>query len=264
MIETHSHLNFHAFQKDVDEVIKNAFEAGVTKIINVGADLISSRKAIELAEKYDNLYATVGIHPHHADKLNPKWEDDFLALAQNPKVIAIGECGLDYFRYKSNGIVDPTSQRELFIKEIKIAQRLKLPLIIHNRQAGEDILGILLEYKSSLLGRPGVFHCMSGNVDLLEKVLDLGFYVGFDGNITYKGIAPGEETDLKELVKRAPIERILTETDSPFLTPQPHRGSRNEPKYAILVAKAIAEIKDLSFEKVDEQTEKNAVDLFQV
>lgn len=268
MIETHCHLNFHAFEKDVDEVIRNAFEAGVTKIINVGADLVSSQKAIELAEKHDSpageLYATVGIHPHHADKLEKNWEDDFFEMAQNPRVVAIGECGLDYFRYKSNGVTEATLQRELFIKQINLAQRLKLPLIIHNRQAGEDILGILLENKSSLLNLPGVFHCMSGNIDFLEKVLDLGFYIGLDGNITYEGIAPGEETDIKDLVKRAPIERILTETDSPFLTPEPHRGSRNEPKYAILVAEAIARIKGLSLEEVAKQTTQNAVDLFQI
>ncbi|MCL5970437.1 MAG: TatD family hydrolase [Patescibacteria group bacterium] len=264
MIDTHCHLNFKAFESDVDEVVKSAFDAGVTKIINVGTKLESSQKAIKLAEKYENLYATVGIHPHHADKLEGNWEETFVELARHPKVVAIGEIGMDFYHYQSNGITDPKLQEKLFIKQIEIAYKLKLPLQIHNRQAGKEIIDILINHKSLLLNPPGVFHCFSGNIDFLKKVLDLDFYVGFDGNVTYKGIAKGETTDLKDLVKYAPIDRILIETDSPYLTPVPFRGQRNEPKYVIIIAEEIAKIKGISAEKVKEQTSENAEKIFHV
>ena len=274
MIDAHCHLNFKAFEEDFDKVIKRAFGSGVTKIINVGTKLDSSEKAIKLTEKYENLYATVGIHPHHADKLEPEWDKKLEELVlrsrislretKHPKVVAIGETGLDFYSYESNGITNPSLQKKLFIKQIEIAYKLKLPLQIHNRQAGKDILDILMDYRSFLLDIPGVFHCFSGNIDFLKKVLDLGFYIGFNGNITYKGIAKGETTDLKDLVKYAPIERIITETDSPYLTPVPHRGQRNEPKYAIIVAQAIGEIKSLTFEEIDRIKTENAKALFQL
>lgn len=262
MIDTHCHLNFQAFAQDYDQVIKNALDAGINKIINVGTKLDSSKKAIEMAEKYDNLFATAGLHPHHADKLEEGWEKKLEEIAKHPKVVAIGETGIDFYRYQSNGITDPKLQEELFIKQLEIAHQLKKPLQIHNRQAGKEIIDILLNHKSLILNSPGVFHCFAGDIDFLKKVLELGFYVGFDGNITYKGIAKGETTDLKDLVKYTPIERILTETDSPYLTPIPHRGQRNEPKYVIIIAEEIARIKGISVEGVNEQTTLNAEKLF--
>lgn len=264
MVDVHCHLNFNAFKDDYDDVIKTAFAAGVTKIINVGTKIDTSQKAVELAEKYGNLYAIVGVHPHHADKPEENWEKKLEKLAKHPKVVAIGEIGMDYFRYQSNDIVSPKLQREIFIKQIKIAHKLKLPLQIHNRHAGKEILDILLNHKSYLLNPPGMFHCMSGNLDFLKKVLDLGFYVGFDGNITYEGFAPGEDTTLEDLVKASPLNRIVVETDSPFLTPKPHRGSRNMPEYAIIVGKKIAEIKNISFEEVEEKTIQNTNDIFKI
>ncbi len=277
MIDVHCHLNFHSFEKDYDQVIKTAFEAGVTKIINVGTKIDSSQKAIELAQKYDSpageLYAIVGVHPHHADKpllgCHPElvsgsndWLKHLERIAQNSKVVGIGEIGMDYFRYKSNDIVDPKLQKEVFIKQIELAYKLKLPLQIHNRHAGKDILDILMNHKSYLLNPPGMFHCMSGNLDFLKKVLNLGFYVGFDGNITYSGLAPGEDTDLKDLAKYTPLDRILVETDSPFLAPEPFRASRNKPEYVIITAKFIAEIKGVSFETIEAKTTQNATKLF--
>jgi len=262
MIDVHCHLNFHSFAKDYDQVIKQAFEAGVTKIINVGTKIDSSQKAVDLAQKYNNLYAIIGVHPHHADKLENNWLEELEKLAKKPKVIAIGEIGMDYFSYKSNAIVDPKLQKEVFIKQIELAHRLKLPLQIHNRQAGKDIIDILINHKSYLLNPPGMFHCMSGDLDLLKKVLDLGFYAGFDGNITYQGIAKGETTALSELVRYTPPDRILVETDSPFLTPEPYRGSRNMPSYAIITARKIAETKGVSFETIDAETTANAEELF--
>lgn len=285
MVDVHCHLNFHSFEKDYDQVIKSAFEAGVTKIINVGTKIDSSQKAVELAKQYENLYAIVGVHPHHADKplfrhpersegsrfardssVTPQndisWIEQLEALARKPKVVAIGEIGMDYYRYRSNEIVDPKLQKEVFIKQIELAYKLKLPLQIHNRQAGKDIIDILINHKSYLLNPPGMFHCMSGNLEFLKKVLDLGFYVGFDGNITYNGLAPGEETDLKDLVKYTPLDRIVTETDSPYLSPLPYRGSRNVPSYVIITAKFIAEIKGITFQDLDAKTTKNAIKLF--
>jgi TatD DNase family protein len=262
MVDAHCHLNFHSFEKDYDEVIKNAFKLGVVKIINAGTKIDSSELAVELAQKYDNLYAVIGVHPHHADKLEQGWLGELEKLAKMPKVVGIGEIGMDYFSYKSNNIVDPKLQKEIFIKQIELAHKLKLPLQIHNRQAGKDIVDILSSNKSLLLSSPGMFHCFAGNMDLLKKVLDLGFYVGFDGNITYNGLAPGEDTDLKDLAKYTPIDRIIIETDSPFLTPMPKRGSRNMPEYVIITAEFIAKLKGLSFQDLEAKTTENVIKLF--
>ncbi|KKQ74743.1 MAG: hypothetical protein US96_C0027G0012 [Candidatus Woesebacteria bacterium GW2011_GWB1_38_5b] len=266
MIDVHCHLNFHAFRKDFNEVIKNAKDNGVNKIINVGTSIETSLSAVELAEKYENLYAIVGVHPHHADKLIRGWEKEIERIAKSSKkIVGIGEIGLDYYSYKSNGIVEPKIQKEVFIKQIEIANKLKLPLQIHNRHAGEDILNILNSQWSNVNCQPpGMFHCMSGDVNFLKKVLDLGFYVGFDGNITYEGIPKGENTPLPELVKNAPIDRIVTETDAPFLTPQPYRGSRNIPSYVIITATEIAKIKGLDLSVVEAQTTENAKNLFKL
>lgn len=264
MIDVHCHLNLHGFEKDYDEVIKKAIDDGVEKIINVGTSIESSHKAVELAKKYKNLYAIVGIHPHHADKVEGNWIDELEKLAKLPKVVAIGETGIDYYSYKSNAIADPKIQKNIFTSQIELSLKLKLPLQIHNRLAGKDIIEILENYRNELLNPPGMFHCMSGDIELLKKVLNLGFCVGFDGNITYEGIAKGENTPLSELVKYAPIDRIVTETDAPFLTPEPHRGSRNIPSYVILVGKFIAKIKGNSFEEVEKITTQNSHKIFKL
>ena len=272
MVDVHCHLNLHAFDNDWDEVATRAFESGVTKIINVGTSIPSSRRAVELAQKFPNMYAIVGVHPHHADKTDIEFEGeiqkDWLAelekIAKDEKVAGIGEIGLDYYSYKSNGVVDKKLQEEAFVAQIKLANKLKLPLQIHNRHAGMDIINILKGHKSELLKIPGMFHCMSGDLEFLREVLDLGFYVGFDGNITYPGLAPGEDTELSELIRNTPIERIVIETDSPFLTPVPHRGSRNEPSHVIIVAKFIAQLKGVPLEQIEKQTSDNATSIFKL
>lgn len=264
MIDAHCHLNFQAFDSDRDQVIKNSIQKGVSKIINVGTKIDSSELAVDLAQKYENLYAIIGIHPHHADKLEDSWLNRLEKLAKKPKVVGIGEIGMDYFSYKSNNIVDPKLQKELFAKQIELAYKLKLPMQIHNRQAGKDILEILLKSKSYLLNPPGMFHCMSGDLDFLKKVLDLGFYIGFDGNITYNGIAKGETTDLKDLAKYAPIDKIIVETDSPFLSPIPMRGGRNVPEYVIITAQFIANLKHIDFVDFEAKTTENVAKLFQI
>jgi TatD DNase family protein len=310
MIDVHCHLQFKAFEEDYDAVIKDAFENGVTKIINTGTQLSSSIKAVEFAEEYENMYAIVGVHPHHADKIqkdpnvvekgeNPHvieseakqshkdkiaalqedllprsgassstprndnyWLQELEKLTKHPKVLAIGEIGMDYFSYKSNAIVDPKLQEEVFIKQIELAHKVKLPLQIHNRLAGEDVIKILKQHKHLLQNDPGMFHCFAGTKEVLHDALNLGFYIGFDGNSTYKGLAPGETVEISELARITPLDRIVIETDAPYLTPIPHRGERNLPKYAILTARHIASVKGISFEELVEQTDKNVYTLF--
>jgi TatD DNase family protein len=265
MIDSHCHLNFQAFEQDIDEVIKNAHASGITKIINTGTQISSSKWAVELATQYPNLYAVIGIHPHHADKLGDKnWLEELEMLAQHKKVIGIGECGLDYYNYKSNGIVNPSLQKIVFIQQLELAHKLKLPLQIHSRdeKARKEIIEILKTHRDLLQDVPGMFHCMAGSLESLKEILELGFYLGFDGNIMYGGIPPGETLDLIELVKYAPTDRIVIETDSPYLTPNPHRGKRNEPKYAIITAQFIAQLKGISFDELVAQTDKNVYTIF--
>lgn len=264
MIDAHCHLNFHSFEEDYDEVITRATAAGVTTIINTGTQLSSSQWAVDLAQKYDNLYAIVGIHPHHADKITDGWLEKLETIAKQPKVIAIGEFGLDYYNYKSNGIVDPAKQKEIFLAQLELAHKLDLPLQIHSRdeKARQELLGLLKEHQHLLKTVPGMFHCMAGSIASLQQALDLGFYVGFDGNSMYDGIAPGEPLALTELIKHAPLDRIVIETDSPYLTPLPHRGKRNEPAYAIITAQFVSELKHVSIEELMEQTDKNVYTIF--
>lgn len=264
MIDVHCHLNFKAFSEDYDAVIKEAQANGVDTIINTGTSIESSRRAVELAEKYPNLYAIVGIHPHHADKLEDGWDKKLIEIAKlSKKVLAVGEIGLDYYSYASNGIVEPQLQKEAFIRQLEIAHELRLPLQIHNRLAGEDILEILGKHKDLInQNKPGMFHCFAGSHEVREKALELGFYLGFDGNCTYEGVAKGETVPLPEHIKATPIERILTETDSPYLTPEPDRGSRNAPARVIIVGRTIAKIKGLDFSEVEVKTAQNAKSLF--
>lgn len=271
MIDAHCHLQFHLFENDYKDVINRALTAGITRIINVGTKIDSSKKAVELAEEFSELYAVIGIHPHHADKLlddtnieiNKKdWYSELSSLAAHPKVIGIGEIGLDYFSYKSNGIVDPKIQKELFIRQIELASTFKLPLQIHNRQAGKDILEVLKKKRSLLNTVPGMFHCFAGDEDILRAALDLGFYIGFDGNVTYKGLAPGEKTELSTLAKLVPLDRLIVETDSPFLTPIPFRGTRNEPARVITTGKYLSMLKGIVYETLEDQVIKNVYTIF--
>jgi TatD DNase family protein len=264
MIDVHCHLNFHSFSTDTDAVIKEALSKGIKRIVNVGTKIDSSTQAVQLSQEYEHLYAIVGVHPHHADKidLETEWVSDLEKLGLSDKTIGIGEIGLDYYNYHSNGVVDPILQKKTFETQIELAHKLELPLQIHNRQAGNDIVEILTHHRNLLQKIPGMFHCFSGDITFLKKVLNLGFYVGFDGNITYEGIAKGETTALSDLVAYAPLDRIVTETDSPYLTPVPHRGERNIPSYVIIVGEAIARIKNIPFEQVVHQTEQNIYTIF--
>ncbi len=270
MIDVHCHLNFHKFDSDVDDVIKDAYEKGVTTIVNTGTSIPSSRKTVELAQKYENLYAIVGVHPHHADKsdiefegeLHTEWLSELEKLAKMPKVIGIGEIGMDFWNYRTNGIVAEDLQEDAFRKQIELSIKLSLPLQIHTRLAWDKTLSILSDYKEQLLPVPGMFHCFSGSKEFAKKVLEMGFYTGFDGNITYGGVPPGESTSLLDLIEYVPYDRILTETDSPFLSPQVVRGQRNTPANIPLILDFIAKAKGIAYNTLEAQIERNFHSVF--
>lgn len=272
MIDAHCHMQFEKFDRDSEAVIKDAISIGVTKIVNTGTSIASSKAAVELAQKYEELYAIVGIHPHHADKTDAKyegvpdvdWLEQLETIAKEPKVIGIGEIGMDFYHYKSNGIVTKDTQEDAFRKQIELSIKLSLPLQIHTRLAWDDTLSVLTDYKNDLQNAPGMFHCFSGDIQFARKVLDAGFYTGFDGNITYGGIPPGETTSLLELVKYIPEDRILTETDSPFLSPQPLRGQRNTPSSIPMILDFIAKTKGISYNTLEAQIELNFQNIFGV
>lgn len=272
MVDVHCHLNLHAFDGDCEEVAKRAFDAGVRVVVNTGTSIPSSRRAVEFAHKFSQMYAIVGVHPHHADKadtefegeLQKDWFENLKKLAQDKKVIGIGEVGLDYHTYQSNGVVDKKLQNAAFRKQIELSIELKLPLQIHNRLAGEDIVRVLKEYRTRLRNPPGMFHCFAGTFEVLRDALELGFYIGFDGNVTYKGIAKGETVELKELAKKVPLDRILAETDSPFLAPVPLRGQRNEPKNVIIVGEYLARLKGVGFFEFQNRIYSNFEKLFKI
>lgn len=256
-IDTHCHLNFHAFKDDVDEVVKRAKKTGVGKFIVPGAKLSSSEEAVGLAQRYPEVSSAVGIHPHHAMEVNSQglfFQNEMFRrlaeLAKNKKVVAIGEIGLDYHKYKGCGSVSPKEkQKELFLEQFCLAQSLGLPVILHCREAFEDLLAILPKKVN------GVMHCFTGGLLHLKAALNLGLYIGFDGNITY-------DTLLGEAILNTPLDRLLLETDSPLLTPKPHRGERNEPKNIVYIASFVARIKKIERATLVEKTTENAERLF--
>jgi len=244
-IDTHCHLDFPEFDPDRDEVLRQSRESGVSIIINIGSSLEGSRRAVELARRYDAVFATVGIHPHEADGFQKQQEAALRKLAKNDKVVAIGEVGLDYYKNYSRA----ENQRPLFVALVKLAKDLNLPLIIHTRQAQNDTLDILKKY----LPLQAVVHCFSGDGDFLKQCLDLGFFVSYTCNITYK-----KAENLRELVKITPLERMFLETDAPFLPPEGLRGRRNEPCYIKELAALIAQLRQTSVEEIARVTTASA------
>lgn len=267
LIDTHAHLNFTAFEKDLSDVINQAKDEGVRKIIIPGAKIDSSKKAVEIAEKYDNCFAAVGIHPHHIDELakleKAVVEEELEKLIINKKVVAVGEIGMDYHEYKGYLPVSEKikkQQKELLTIQMEIAQKYKLPVIFHCRDAHDDQLRITNDYvKSKSHQITGVFHCFGGNRKHLKEILEMGFYVGFDGNITYP-----ENKELQELAMFTPPDRLLLETDSPYLTPIPFRNQRNIPSYLYHTATFVSRIRHISLEELAEITTQNALRLFRL
>ena len=254
LIDSHAHIYGKEYLPDFAEMMNRAKEAGVGTIIAVGADLESSREACALAEAHENIYCSVGIHPHDADRVTEKCYELVREMAlNNPKVVAIGEIGLDFFRDRSSRI----AQEEVFRRFIRMARELSLPLIIHDRDAHDRILAIMKEERAGEAG--GVLHCFSGDLAMAHECIEMGFKISIPGTITY----PSNEA-LREVVRGVKIEQLLVETDSPYLTPAPHRGKRNEPAYVRLAAEKIAQLKGLSPEDVGRITSFNTRRLFRI
>jgi len=257
VIDTHCHLNFHQFSDDRDAVIDRATEQGVAAIINPGVNLDSSRAAIALAERYEHVYAAVGIHPTATDELDQAALKTLRQLAAHPKVVAIGEIGLDYYWPNQPGrtwsCASPETQRKAFRRQLDLAADLGLPVIVHNREAHTDVMIGLGDSR----GVTGVMHSFSGDLDLAEWTVDLGFYVGISGPVTYN-----KNHELKKIVRQVTFDRLLIETDAPFLPPSPHRGQRNEPAFVCLVAEEIARQRECDVSDVALRTNDNALTLF--
>lgn len=253
LFDTHVHLNARQFADDREATIRRAFDAKVTHMVVVGFDRETIPLALEIAEEYDSIYAAVGWHPVEAIHMKTEdllWIEE---LSSHPKVVAIGEMGLDYHWDKSPVDV----QKEVFRKQIQLAKKVKLPIIIHNRDATEDVIQILQEENVQEVG--GIMHCYNDSVDFVQACLEMNFYISLGGPVTFKN-APLP----KEVATTVPLDRLLIETDAPFLTPHPYRGKRNEPAYVKLVAEQIAELRGISFEEVRLATTKNAFSLFNI
>jgi TatD DNase family protein len=257
LVDTHCHLDFDRFDPDRDDVIRRAVEVGVTHIVVPGIDLPASRRAIELAERHEMVYAAVGVHPNSATGFDGRALRTLRELLAHPKVVAVGEIGLDYYRDRT----PPDFQRHVFRQQLRLAAEVRKPVVIHSRESTTDVLSILGEWCEELSGplaaRPGVLHSFSAIWGDAQVALDLGFYLGFSGPITYK---KANETRL--VAANAPADRILVETDAPFLTPHPYRGKRNEPAYVRFVAEKLAEVRGETPKRVASHTSDNATALF--
>lgn len=250
-VDTHTHLFYSNFEKDLDQVIKRAIDAGVDYMIVPGTDIATSEKAIELAVKFDQIYATVGVHPHDSKDWNETFVPRLEKLAKEKKVVAIGEIGLDYFYDFS-----PKKKQVLAFKEqIELALKLNLPIVVHNRDANNDVMEIIRSYKNS--GLRAQFHCFAGTIENARELIEMHHFISFTGNITFKKM-----DSLRNILSRVAVENLLLETDSPFMTPVPHRGERNEPALVKLVAEKIAEVHHLTIEDVARTTSSNVYKLF--
>lgn len=253
LFDTHTHLTDVAFDEDREEVIRRAEQAGVSLMVNVGYSRETIPPTLALAEQHDSIYAAVGWHPQQAKEMTPQdlaWLEE---LAAHPKVVALGEMGLDYYWDTSPKEV----QQTVFREQIALAKRVNKPIIIHNRDAHQDVVTILREENAQEVG--GVMHCFSGSVEIAEQCLELGFYISFGGPITFKNAKKP-----KEVAKTIPLDRLLIETDSPYLTPHPFRGKRNESSYVTYVAESLAEIHGLTYEEICQITMENGRRLFSI
>jgi len=253
LIDSHCHLDMDAYADDLDEVLGRAKAGGVSEIITVGIDLASSQQAVELARKYPMLKAAVGVHPHDAKNAgNADW-DKLLNLAADNEdyVVAWGEIGLDYVKNHSPQAI----QRQQFVRQLELARQARLPVIIHDREAHDDIVKTL--HANPVREHGGVLHCFSGDWPLAEKILDLGLYISLSGVVTFKNA-----TALQEVAAKIPLDCLLVETDGPFLAPHPYRGKRNEPAWVVKIAECIAAIRGIPFSELAEATVANTRSLF--
>jgi len=260
LIDTHAHLDLPQFDGDRTAVVERAQAAGVALIVNAGANVESSRRAVALAAHYPEVYAGVGVHPHDAKQVDGEALATLRELARQPKVVAVGEIGLDFYRNLS----PQDLQRRAFQAQLAWAAKLGKPVIVHDREAHAEVLKALTGWVASLVGsslveRAGVLHSFSGDLLMAKRAIDLGFYISISGPVTYQNARR-----LAEIVQALPLDRLLIETDCPYLTPHPHRGKRNEPAYVRLVAEEVAKIKGLTLNEVAATTTANARRLFEL
>ncbi len=253
LIDTHCHLDMQAYDSDLDQVLEQAAHAGIHKIITIGIDLASSKAAVNLAATYPQIYATIGVHPHEADKVTPTTLHELSHLAKAPKVVGYGEIGLDYAKNYAPHEV----QRKVFAMQLELAKELNLPVVIHDREAHEETIQLLREIGP--FEKRGVMHCFSGDVSLARQVIDLGFYISIPGIVTFKNAK-----ELQEVAQTTDIQHLILETDGPFLAPVPFRGKRNTPAKIIHTAQMVADLKSMSLNDVATMTTHNATDLFQL
>ena len=250
MIDTHCHLNDEWFDGEVDQIVNNFLCSGVSKAICVGCDPKTNQKAKEIAEKHTAVYYTVGVHPDDCDSFNINQLEDYLK-ARDKKLVAVGEIGLDYFHNKEN----KQQQIDIFEQQIELAKKHKLPIVIHWREAYADTLEVLKKHAPFEYG--AVMHCYSGSLEFAKELLKLGIKFSFTGTVTYKNAK-----NVQEVVKNMPLDSFFLETDSPYLTPTPFRGQRNEPRHVVEVAKFVADLKGISYEELERITDKNATEFY--
>jgi TatD DNase family protein len=251
LTDSHAHLDMPEFDNDREEVIRRAFEGGVTRIITIGIDLPSSHKALEIAKKHDFIYSTVGYHPHNAKVMDREVLERLCELAKEPRVVAWGEIGLDFFRNHS----PRERQRAVFEEQIMLAGQADLPVIIHDRDAHKEVYDILNKNRNDR--QRGVIHCYSGDYPLAMAFIEMGFYISIPGTVTYKNAST-----VREVAAKIPIEFLLVETDAPFLTPSPYRGKRNEPLFVTHTARSVANLREMDFQDLARSTTENANRLF--
>ncbi|MCH8208780.1 MAG: YchF/TatD family DNA exonuclease [Nitrospinae bacterium] len=252
-IDTHAHIDMEDYDHDRHEVVQRALESGVQYIINIGCDIESCHRSVELTERYEFIYAAAGIHPHDVKSINGTTYDELRSLLAHPKVIALGETGLDFYKNYSPRDVQLTH----FRKQVELARELDKPLIIHSRDAKDDTTGILSDYYEDPNGKAGIFHCFSGDQEMADRALAMGFYISFSGVVTFKNAEA-----LRAVAKTIPADRLFAETDCPYLSPVPMRGKRNEPAYVNHTAEKLAEIRGVSIEDLERTTALNFFELF--
>lgn len=259
LIDTHCHLNFDRYHDDRDDIVNGAAEVGVTRIIIPAVDVKTTQQALQLAQQYEGIFAASGVHPNDTANFDAEILADVERLSHQPKIVAIGEIGLDYHWDKS----PKDKQRAAFEAQLQVAKNRELPVIIHNREASEDVMAVLeawvRDLPQALRERPGVLHSFSAPQVIADRALAAGFYLGFTGPITFK-----KAEDLRSVARNVPLDRILVETDGPFLTPEPYRGKRNKPEYIPHIVDRLAALKQISTEDMARATTENAVRLFQL
>ncbi len=271
LIDIHAHIDDDKLKDDVENVVKRASEAGVKYIVNATCDIDSINDTLALAKKFENVYATLGIHPQALFEYDEKVENMIYAEKDNPKVIGVGEIGLDYHDMETQIAYIKQSypqyqnitedevikvQKDIFIKQIKLASRMNLPIVVHSRDATQDTLEIIKEY-AAILPQKGLIHCFSGSAEIAREYFKLGFYISVGGSVTFKNAR-----NIPEVLRQCGIDNVMLETDCPYLCPEPYRGQINEPKNVVLVNDKIADLLDLDYKEVEEKTTANARKLF--